>query len=100
MFEDIWRWAHDVGERIKQKDEDLLRKLIIHIRGEETPGRFLEKLSSMLCEYKTNKNIGVNVSIKPELVKIKWHGDKFYYMKSAILAGLINALVKEEKKNE
>jgi len=54
----------------------------------------------MLCEYKTNKNIGVNVSIKPELVKIKWHGDKFYYMKSAILAGLINALVKEEKKNE
>jgi len=92
MFDEIWNWAYAIGMRIKEKNNELLRRLIFDIRAEETPGRFLEKLSNRLSEYKTNKNIAVDVSIKPELFKVKWQGDKFYYMKSAIIAGLTDAL--------
>lgn len=98
MFDEIWDWAYAIGIRIRQKDEELLRALIFAIRGEETPGRFLEKLSNKLSEYKTNKNIALDVSVKPELVKEKWHGDKFYYMKAAVLTGLTNALSAMESK--
>lgn len=100
MFDEIWSWAYSIGTIIKNKDEELLRRLIFEIRAEETPGRFLEKLSNRLSEYKTNRNIALNVSIKPEFFKFKWHGDKFYYMKSAVLAGLTNALVSKGKENE
>lgn len=92
MWEAFWEWAYAIGKTIKEKDEELLRSLIFEIRGEETPGRFLVKLVNRLTEYKTNKNIDLNVSIKPELVKEKWHGDKFYYMKATVLSGFLNAL--------
>jgi hypothetical protein len=100
MFEEIWNWAYATGMKIKEKDEKLLRALIFDIRGEETPGRFLEKLSNKLSEYRTNKNIALNVSIKPEIVKERWHADKFYYMKAAILTGFTNALSTAGEKNE
>ncbi|MEM7821963.1 MAG: hypothetical protein QXI23_00505 [Candidatus Aenigmatarchaeota archaeon] len=92
MFDEIWNWAYAIGMTIKEKNSELVRRLIFDIRAEETPGRFLEKLSNRLSEYKTNKNIALDVSIKPELFKVKWQGDKFYYMKSAIIAGLTDAL--------
>jgi hypothetical protein len=98
MFNEIWEWAYAVGMKIKKKDERLLRGLIFDIRGEETPGRFLEKLSNRLSEYKTNKNIALDVSIKKEFFEEKWHGDKFYYMKAAVLAGFSNALAEGGKK--
>lgn len=94
MFEKIYEWAFSVGVKIKEKDEKLLRALIFDIRGEETPGRFLEKLSNKLAEYRTNRNIALDVSINSEIVREKWHGDKFYYMKAAILTGFMNALSK------
>ncbi len=100
MFDKIFDWAYAVGMTIKQKDENLLRALIFDIRGEETPGRFLDKLSNRLAEYKTNRNIALDVSIKPELVKEKWHGDKFYYMKAAVLTGFTNALSSTTQKSE
>lgn len=92
IFEEVWNWAFAVGKEIKNKDEKLLRSLIFEIRGEETPGRFLEKLANKLSEYKTNRNISIDISFKSELFKEKWHGDKFYYMKAAILSALTNAL--------
>lgn len=102
MFGEIWEWAYAIGMKIKEKDKDekLLKRLIFDIRGEETPGRFLEKLSNRLCEYKTNRNIGLDVSLKQDLFKENWHGDKFYHMKSAIIAGLTNALSTKGGKNE
>jgi len=98
MFEEIWSWAYAIGITIKQKDEKLLRALIFDIRGEETPGRFMEKMANKLSEYRTNKNIALDVSIKPELFKVKWHGDKFYYMKAAVLGGLTDALATRGEK--
>ncbi|MEM5826022.1 MAG: hypothetical protein QXM64_01385, partial [Candidatus Aenigmatarchaeota archaeon] len=66
MFDEIWNWAYAVGMKIKEKNSELLRKLLFDIRAEETPGRFLEKLSNRLSEYKTNKNIALDVSVKPD----------------------------------
>jgi len=100
MFDEIFSWAYKIGKEIVKKDEKLLRVLIFDIRGEETPGRFLEKLTNRLSEYRTNKNIELNVSVKPEIVREKWHGDKFYYMKAAILTGLTNALFHRGEENE
>lgn len=99
MYKEIWDWAYAIGRRIKEKDEKLLKSLIFDIRGEETPGRFLVKLTNKLTEYKTNKNISLEVSIKQKLLEEKWHGDKFYYMKAAILAGLLDALSTKSEGN-
>lgn len=94
VYEQIFKWAFGVGKEIlnNEKGEDLLKRLIFDIRAEETPGRFLEKLSERLTEYKTNINIEANVNLHPDLMWKKWHGDSFYYMKSAILTGFLNAL--------
>ena len=100
MYEDLWKWAYAVGMAIKNKDERLLRSLIFDIRGEETPGRFLSKLINTLSCYKTNRNINIDINIHPSLITEEWHGDRFYYMKAAILVGFTNALSKgvgEEK---
>lgn len=100
MYEGILTWAFKTGVKIKRKNEKLLEMLIFDVRGEETPGRFLEKLSSRLSEYKTNRNIALNLSIEPKIVGEKWHGDKFYHMKAAVLTGFINALSKRGEENE
>jgi len=95
MYEDIYSWAYAVGKTVieqSDKGEDLLRRLIFDVRGEDLPGRFLEKLSNRLTEYKTNKNIAIDVSMYGRLFEKKWHGDSFRYMKSAVLSGLLNSL--------
>ncbi|MCS7135322.1 MAG: hypothetical protein NZ893_02690 [Candidatus Aenigmarchaeota archaeon] len=101
IFKKIFDWAFAVGCNIIQnskcgdeKGRDYLRRLIFEIRAEETPGRFLDKLSETLGEYKTNINILAPVSLLPEIyqTKTKWSGDSFYYLKSSILSGLLNAL--------
>jgi hypothetical protein len=90
----FYNWAKDVGKMIWDADKkgDLLRKLIYNIRAEETPGRFLDKLSETLGEYRTNKNIGLNVGMHEGLYEQTWFADKFYYLKSSILSGLFNTL--------
>ena len=96
MFDEIYNWAYAVGRTILEqsdKGDDLLRRLIFDIRGEDLPGRFLEKLSSRLTEYKTNRNIAIDVSMYGKLFEKRvWHGDRFRYMKSAILSGFLNSL--------
>ena len=101
-MEKFFKWAFSTGRKILDCDngEKLLKKLIFEIRSEETPGRFLEKLSERITEYKTNTNIQAKVDILPGLFEFKWHGDSFYYMKSAILAGFLNALSSQEKGHE
>lgn len=95
LYDDMFNWAFAIGKTIlekSEKGEDLLRKLIFDIRGEDLPGRFLEKLSSRLTEYKTNRNIAIDVSMYGKLFERGWYGDRFRYMKSAILSGFLNSL--------
>jgi hypothetical protein len=98
LYDIFYRWANDVGIKIWEADKsgDLLRKLIYNIRAEETPGRFLDKLSETLGEYKTNKNIGLNIGMHTDLYGQTWFADKFHYLKSAILSGLFNSLAQTQ----
>jgi hypothetical protein len=110
MIEECFKWAFGTGMEIlgieagTEKGKDLLERLIYHIRAEETPGRFLERLSERLTEYKTNKGIRANVNILPNIMTMKeMYGDRFYYVKAAVLAGFLNALTAsqgEKKKRE
>lgn len=108
MIEECFKWAFGTGKEILgidagiEKGKDLLERLIYHIRAEETPGRFLERLSERLTEYRTNKGVRANVNILPNIMMMKeMCGDRFYYMKAAILAGFLNALTASQggKKN-
>lgn len=94
MYSEYFKWALAVGKSIltKEKGEDLLRRLIFEIRAEETPGRFLDKLSENIGEYNTNRNILLNATINKDIYDKVWFADNFYYLKSAILSGFINAL--------
>ncbi len=100
-FRKFFEWAFAVGKDIidrskcgSEKGRDYLKRLIFDIRAEETPGRFLDKLSQKLGEYRTNSHIQAPVSLLPDIfqLKEKWSGDGFYYLKSAILSGFLNAL--------
>jgi len=97
LYDDHYNWSYNIGKKILESskgDKDLLKRLIFNIRAEETPGRFLDKLSETLGEYSTNRNIGINLAINQDIYANKqaWFADRFYYLKSAILAGLLNAL--------
>jgi len=108
MYDDIYRWALAIGKRIIEQrreeadGEDLVRRIIYDIRGEELPGRFLNKLSTRLAEYRTNVNLDLDVGAHPKVFEEKLWGNKFYYVKSAIISGLTNALWRktEEVKGE
>jgi hypothetical protein len=100
-YQDIYNWAYAVGRTVlsgSEKGEDLLRRLIFDVRGEDLPGRFLEKLSGRLTEYKTNKNIALDVSMYGKLYEERWHGDSFRYVKSAVLSGFLNSLASKTRK--
>lgn len=99
MYEEIYNWAYAVGRTILEgsdKGDDLLRRLIFDVRGEDLPGRFLEKLSGRLTEYKTNRNIAIDVSMYGKLFEVRWHGDSFRYVKSAVLSGFLNSLARSK----
>jgi len=106
MYDKFFNWAFKIGMDIRcegnkkptEKGEDLLRRLIFSIRAEGTPGRFLDKLSGTITEYKTNRNIGLNIGLHPELYSQTWAADRFYYLKSSILTGFLNALGGGDKK--
>jgi len=103
-FGNAYNWAFATGNNIIEKSKcgedkatDYLKRLIFDVRAEETPGRFLDKLSKRLVEYKTNNNIQAPVNLLPEIFDQRWSGDSFYYIKSAILTGLLNALSYKHK---
>jgi len=92
LYDDSYNWAFAVGKRITEQNEDLLRRLIFAVRGEETPGRFLDKLSETIAEYRTNRSINLDVSLHPSIFAQDWFADRFYYLKASILSGFLNAL--------
>ena len=94
IYRDIFSWAFRTGMAIRRVDQGdkLLKQLIYHIRGEETPGRFIDKLSERLTEYRTNTSITADVNLHPEIIKRRWHGDSFHYMRASVLSGFLNAL--------
>jgi len=106
MFEKIYSWAFAIGSSIIEQrakkgegdGEELVRRLIFDIRGEETPGRFLQKLSSRLAEYRTNVSLNLDVSMHEAIFEKRWCGDSFYYLKSAILSGFIGSLTGKGEK--
>lgn len=99
LFEEIYKWAFAIGSRIinQRREEgdgkDLVKRLVFDIRGEETPGRFLDKLSSKLSEYRTNVGLNIDVGMHSTIFEKRWSGDSFHYLKSAILSGLANSLM-------
>jgi len=99
-YGDIYNWAYAVGMTIlgkSDKGEDLVKRLIYDMRGEDLPGRFLDKLSGRLTEYKTNRNIAIDISIYGKLYEHNWYGDSFRYVKSAVLSGFLNSLATTRK---
>lgn len=96
LYDTFFKWAYSIGMTIRKAPskncDELLRKLIFSIRAEETPGRFFDKLSQTITEYRTNRNIALDVHLHPDLFSYSWAADKFHYLKSAILTGLLNAL--------
>jgi hypothetical protein len=99
LYEEYFSWAFAIGRTVlgAPKGDDLLRRLIFNIRAEETPGRFLDRLSETLGEYRTNRNIGLDVNMRPDFYKQTWFADRFYYLKSAVLTGFLNALSSQKQ---
>jgi len=101
MYNVLYSWAFATAKTILEKrkgfgdGEDLVRRLIFAIRGEETPGRFLDRLSTMLAEYRTNRAFNLNVSVHSMLLTMDLRGDSFHYAKAAVLAGFTDALTGE-----
>ena len=96
LYRDIFSWAFRTGATIKERDEKLLRRLIFTIRGEETPGRFLDRLIEVLSEYRTRAEFQLDVNVSPSIIGKEWHGDAFHYLRATILAGFLNALSMKE----
>ncbi|NOZ58915.1 MAG: hypothetical protein GXO66_04995, partial [Euryarchaeota archaeon] len=87
MYDKINTWAFYLGrsiiENVENKDEGegLVRRLLFDIRGEETAGRFLSKLSNRLADYKINMRLNIDTNLPPILYERTWMADSFYYMK-------------------
>jgi hypothetical protein len=100
--DEIYSWAYVTASKIIENVEDegieLIRRLIFAIRGEETPGRFLDKLTTTLVEYRTNKAYELQVTIPKLLLTKELIGDSFHYVRAAILAGLLDAMSVQSSK--
>lgn len=101
MYDKIYRWAFDLGKRLKMEDEGLLKRLIYDLRGEDTPGAFLNVLSLRLSQFALDPSLerikGV-LSIPSEVRKEELEpGDKFYYLRYAIISGLTDAYISNNK---
>lgn len=96
----LYKWALDVGREIlKVKNGDkLLMRLIYDLRGEDLPGKFRDTLVKSLHYYSTARGVEAlkEVDIPINLLTFGEYGDKFYYLKSAILIGFMNAFSKKE----
>jgi len=98
----IYRWAYAVSKSIleslgEQEGISRIRMIYYTIRGEETPGRFLEKLSKEIGEAYFSTD--TYVSITPELFQYL-HGDMFYLAKAAVIMGMLNALSRGSEAQE
>jgi hypothetical protein len=97
MYDRFYDWANELGMKIVnssgERGTDLIKKIIFDIRGEQLPGKFLEKLTTRLAEYRTDRDLGLDdIAIDPEIFSERLWGNSFHYTKSAIIAGLLNAI--------
>lgn len=96
----VYSWAYATAstilEKRKEDGTELIRRLVFAIRGEETPGRFLDKLATTLIEYRTNRAYELPVSIPKFLTTTSLIGDIFHYVRAAILAGLLDAMASRQ----
>jgi len=102
MYEQFYDWANSIGEKIVDttgdRGTDLIKKIIFDIRGEQLPGKFLEKLTTRLAEYRTDRDLNLDdIEIDPELFGKTLWGNSFHYTKSAIIAGLLNAIASKSE---
>lgn len=97
----LYSWSFSTAKTILERrremrdGEDLVKKLVFTVRGEETPGRFLSKLATTLADYRTNRAFELPVTIPGLLMKLELRGDSFHYARAAIIAGFIDALSSE-----
>lgn len=103
MYELFYNWANELGKQIRSSSEDrgadLLKKIIFDIRGEQLPGKFLEKLVTRLAEYQTDRDLNLSsIEIQPDIFKGTLWGNTFHYTKSAIIAGFLNAIADQSPK--
>jgi hypothetical protein len=95
-IKNIFKWSFKTGKTLAEKDKKLGEILIFDLRSEDTPGRFLNKLSVRIADF--NKRFGVDIEIPHQLyLENRISGDQFYYLKSSILAGLVNALYSKKE---
>ena len=102
MYERFYDWANEIGTKIvsasPESGTDLIRKIIFDIRGEQLPGKFLEKLTTRLAEYRTDRDLDlIDIGIDPKIFENTLWGNSFHYTKSAIIAGLLNAIAAESQ---
>lgn len=96
-LEQLFKWAYKVGVSLKKEDSKYVEALIFDLRAEKTPGRFFEKLAIRIADF--NKRLGTEITVYSDLLKKEMRGDYFYYLKFAILAGLLNSLSGKGEKN-
>jgi len=94
-----FNWAYRVGSLImesrgREEGEKILKRLLYDLRGEDLPGRFRDVLMQDLFYLKTAKEVAglEGIGVPRFILEEGLYGDRFYYMKSAIIAGFMNAL--------
>jgi len=102
MYDRFYDWANELGVKIVSssgaRGTDLIKKIIFDIRGEQLPGKFLEKLTTRLAEYRTDRDLNLDdIEIDPEIFGQTLWGNSFHYTKSAIIAGLLNAIASQSQ---
>lgn len=93
-LDQLFKWAYKVGALLKEEDSKYVEILIFDLRAEKTAGRFFEKLAIRIADF--DKRLGINANIPFYIFEREISGDRFYYIKSAILAGLLNSLYQDE----
>ncbi len=94
-----FNWAFMVGKLImdsqgRDEGEKLLKRLLYDLRGEDLPGRFRDVLMQDIYYLQTAREVESlkSISVPRFILEEGLYGDRFYYLKSAIIAGFMNAL--------
>jgi hypothetical protein len=97
-LEKVYSTFYAIGTKISQiessKDKKILKKIIVDLRNEEIPEKFIETLVKDISNLCLTK--GAHISIPEEIIKKKLKGNKFYALKSTIIAALLNVYVRGE----
>lgn len=89
----MFGFFYKLGKRILEVtgEVSLVEKLLFDLKAEQTPGRFFNKLSTRIADY-NKKYPDLSFSIPAGIIQSNVKGDKFFYLKSAIITGLLNSI--------